>query len=422
MATPRKKASSSDTNPWEETASSPNSKKEKLSLKKNKAEEVRPDNKGAENQGIGFGFDTIKSFFGVGAGKSSKEEKRPRVEKPLPPRRDTRETLRTPQLNAVNALFFFAFAVGGSLLMSLVKVLFIGEGTQGYGGGSLFLSIIIPLLILLGYAFCCEIYKGLSTRRDQIGDNLYYLGFIFTLSSLAISLVVSDRAFILNNFGLAIWSTLWGIVLRTVYNQLRFDPDDVEEASRLELSEASTRVRVEIDKAVRSFEDYRRASQQMINEGFKETKENIDEISEQLLKSVEATAQGASKPIEDMVRTSVKASEEMSQRMVKFTENTERFNQRQEKLLEATQNMSDAMAKFSDEYKSTDTIGKSIQQGVEKTIIDTTAKQEAALDALKAQMEATRKRASAARAKRETKGQPEIVRRRGKIFRFFFGE
>ena len=41
MATPRKKASSSDTNPWEETASSPNSKKEKLSLKKNKAEEVR---------------------------------------------------------------------------------------------------------------------------------------------------------------------------------------------------------------------------------------------------------------------------------------------------------------------------------------------------------------------------------------------
>ena len=97
--------------PWEETASSPNSKKEKLSLKKNKAEEVRPDNKSAENQGIGFGFDTIKSFFGVGAGKSSKEEKRPRVEKPLPPRRDTRETLRTPQLNAVNALFFFAFAL-----------------------------------------------------------------------------------------------------------------------------------------------------------------------------------------------------------------------------------------------------------------------------------------------------------------------
>ena len=121
----------------------------------------------------------------------------------------------------------------------------------------------------------------------------------------------------------------------------------------------------------------------MINEGFKETKENIDEISEQLLKSVEATAQGAAKPIEDMVRASVKASEEMSQRMVKFTENTERFNQRQGKLLEATQNMSDAMAKFSDEYKSTDTIGKSIQQGVEKTIIDTTAKQEAAFRCLK---------------------------------------
>ena len=34
MATPRKKASSSDTNPWEETASSPNSKKRKTISKK----------------------------------------------------------------------------------------------------------------------------------------------------------------------------------------------------------------------------------------------------------------------------------------------------------------------------------------------------------------------------------------------------
>ena len=47
-------------------------------------------------------------------------------------KRHTRNSKNT-KLNAVNALFFFAFAVGGSLLMSLVKVLF-GEGTQGYGG------------------------------------------------------------------------------------------------------------------------------------------------------------------------------------------------------------------------------------------------------------------------------------------------
>ena len=126
MATPRKKASTSDANPWEETASSPNSKKEKLSLKKNKAEETKSDNEAIENKSNNFGFDTIKSFFGIGVQRSTREEKKPRGEKPLPPRRDTRETLRTPQLNAVNALFFFAFAVVGSLLLSLVKVLFHG--------------------------------------------------------------------------------------------------------------------------------------------------------------------------------------------------------------------------------------------------------------------------------------------------------
>ena len=93
MATPRKKASSSDTSPWEETASSPNSKKEKLSLKKNKAEEVRPDNKGAENQGIGFGFDTIKSFFGVGG--KSKKRKKTSCRKSLPPEGYTRNSKNT---------------------------------------------------------------------------------------------------------------------------------------------------------------------------------------------------------------------------------------------------------------------------------------------------------------------------------------
>ena len=95
---------------------------------------------------------------------------------------------------------------------------------------------------MLAYALFSSNYRGLSSRKDQIGDNLYYLGFIFTLSALAFSIInIEDANAVLSNFGLAIWSTLWGIVLRTGYNQLRFDPDDVEEASRLELSEASRR-------------------------------------------------------------------------------------------------------------------------------------------------------------------------------------
>ena len=58
--------------------------------------------------------------------------------------------------------------------------------------------------------------------------------------------------------------------------------------------------------------------------------------------------------------------DKMSKQINKFATNTEKFSDRQEKLLEATLKIADAMEKFSEEYKTSDTIGDSIR----KTISD----------------------------------------------------
>ena len=54
-------------------------------------------------------------------------------------------------------------------------------------------------------------------RDDQSGDNLYYMGFLFTLTSLAVSLYQFSAAGsaeqIVQNFGIAIASTIAGITL-----------------------------------------------------------------------------------------------------------------------------------------------------------------------------------------------------------------
>ena len=66
----------------------------------------------------------------------------------------------------------------------------------------------------------------------------------------------------MQNFGIAIGSTIAGIGLRVLFNQMRRDPVEVEQRSRLELAEAARRVRRELDSSVVEFAYFRRNAQQ----------------------------------------------------------------------------------------------------------------------------------------------------------------
>src|SRR6202007_2920571 len=119
---------------------------------------------------------------------------------------------------------------------------------------------------------------------DQAGDNLYYMGFLFTLTSLAVSLYQFDAAKsaeqIVQNFGIAIASTIAGIPLRILFNQMRRDPVEVEATARLELAEASRRVKRELESTVLEFGYFRRMTQQSMTDALDEVKESIGQARE----------------------------------------------------------------------------------------------------------------------------------------------
>src|SRR5436190_122066 len=113
----------------------------------------------------------------------------------------------------------------------------------------------IPIGILLAYAYVVFRWRQLMLRDDQSGDNLYYLGFLYTLTSIAVSLyqfslAESAQEQIITNFGIAIATTIVGLALRVMFNQMRQDPPEVERVSRLELADASRRLRRELDAVV----------------------------------------------------------------------------------------------------------------------------------------------------------------------------
>src|SRR3984893_4564021 len=120
-----------------------------------------------------------------------------------------------------------AFVLAGSGYILLAKL---------RGIGPLYVTCV-PVATMIAYALLISLARGLRLRDDQTGDNLYYMGFLFTLTSLGVSLyqffATHAAEEIVQNFGIAIGSTIAGIGLRVVFNLMRRDPVEVEQRLRV---------------------------------------------------------------------------------------------------------------------------------------------------------------------------------------------
>ncbi|MDA9821090.1 hypothetical protein N9C56_00975 [Paracoccaceae bacterium] len=205
---------------------------------------------------------------------------------------------RRPRSNIIatprHAIFFFAFFVIGAVMLSLAKVIPLTIGFER------FIIVGLSALLMATYGIFVTIVPATRLRMDVAADNMYYLGFLYTLSSLAVALTVDSTEQILSNFGVAISSTLIGIAARVSLNQLRVDPHDIEAASRLELSEATSRIRAELDETVLQLSSFRTMNLQVLAEGYEEVQKNIEETAAKLFISIENLLQKTAQPLDQL--------------------------------------------------------------------------------------------------------------------------
>ena len=145
-----------------------------------------------------------------------------------------------------DAKIFFGFVVGGMVAMTLLRYLGLPQ--------SIITAVMVSIVVF--YTIVVLAYARLFLRLDQAGDNAYYLGLIFTLLSMMFALfTVSDRLYaasdrqiesVIGDFGLALATTLAGIVCRLFLHQMRTDPADIERQTRLELAGAAESMRQQI--------------------------------------------------------------------------------------------------------------------------------------------------------------------------------
>lgn len=154
-------------------------------------------------------------------------------------------------------------------------------GTVVFGAGSMFLLKLLgtPQIwttlavagVVIGYSIIVVTLGRLHLRLDQAGDNAYYLGLIFTLLSMATALwqiglrlteqgseSISVAETVIGDFGLALGTTLAGIICRIILHQMRLDPADVESESRIRLTQATARMVSQLNDMTTSFGEFQR--------------------------------------------------------------------------------------------------------------------------------------------------------------------
>jgi hypothetical protein len=120
--------------------------------------------------------------------------------------------------------------------------------------------------VLLVYAIVGWRIAHYRRNPDRLGENCYYLGFLYTLASLSAALMEfqyapGDRVAVIerivSDFGVAIFSTIAGIAARVALMQIRRDADDADDELRNDFVAISARLRDSLRGSVDDAEAFR---------------------------------------------------------------------------------------------------------------------------------------------------------------------
>ena len=142
-----------------------------------------------------------------------------------------------------------------------------------------------PVAVIVLYALVMRLLRrgaGRGIDVEAVGDNCYYLGFVFTLVSLAVTLyrlfpaeaaqtapdaeaLVPVRE-VISGFGVALSSTIAGIVLRVLHIRMGVDTGSLSHEARDDLAAAVSRFRDNLGESNRLMRDFAAATAQLLSE------------------------------------------------------------------------------------------------------------------------------------------------------------
>ncbi|ESQ92897.1 hypothetical protein ABAC460_01230 [Asticcacaulis sp. AC460] len=253
---------------------------------------------------------------------------------------------------------FMAFAVIGFLVIPLVK----------YLGVNPIIVALSAVATMSAYALLISRMGTGRVRADQAGDNCYYLGLIYTLASLSYAIFTFDpnntAATIVSGFGIALATTVVGLILRVFFNQGRPDLENVEEQARLELTEASTRLKAELNGVVVQMNDFSRQLQQ-----------SMQEMHEAATSNMEAFTKTSIEGLKDLVET---ANQSIRTESDDFSSRSKQFSNSFNSLVTKLEKHGESLEKLSAAHNSLGSAAVAAKDVAESALTSTIALQRSA--------------------------------------------
>ena len=220
---------------------------------------------------------------------------------------------------SLDAKAFLMAATAGIILMSGLKLVHAPQ---------LLITLLVASVVVI-YSVAVVRLGRLHLRLDQAGDNAYYLGLVFTLASMAWALWEVGRQVtratvtpsgsvvevVIGDFGLALASTLAGIICRIVLHQMRLDPADVEAESRVQLARAAAGMVGQLDSLAQGFGEHTARLQQRQQDHANELYEMHRKMSDELVETVREAATASTSSIQGTTGEVTRAMDDLSRAM-----------------------------------------------------------------------------------------------------------
>ena len=180
----------------------------------------------------------------------------------------------------------------------------------------------ILCLLMVVYFFVVyqlNIKNNLLLRNEQLGDSFYYLGFLFTITALAVSLISmnADEEIkinsLLKNFGIAIVTTLFGLVGRILFSQFRENLDDMNERAEMEVAQSVRNLKTQLDMSISLLKQQSQTIANNTDQTLKDSSASLRRFMEENNKILQETTEKSKAVIEEFNKRASSISDKLSE-------------------------------------------------------------------------------------------------------------
>lgn len=177
--------------------------------------------------------------------------------------------------------------------------------------------------VIIGYALLTYFPDSARLEPEQIGDNCYYLGFCITLASLAntlygLSAAGNDSEMlgdVISGFGVALSSTVVGVMTRVVLLQYRVDLAARDKQARLEINKAMLDFKGVMSTSVVNTRETITAIRQSLDEHTAETIKQNERMQKAFDDRLEALVANVGTGVQDVMNEVLENGKDMNRRI-----------------------------------------------------------------------------------------------------------